>query len=115
MKEVKTPKIKQHTERINRKGWKPLWKVHTVGLLREMVECNNGMGIFKHPVNIFGGILHQVAERAIELNDPKLNALMCRLSLYSQSDPYSANYDPDSVHELIQQAYKQSPETALIK
>ena len=70
-----------------------LWTVHTLNLLKEMVECNNKMGIFFQPVNIFREILCQVAERAIELNDPQLNILMLRLNLYE--------VPPDKIQDAI--------------
>lgn len=75
-----------------------VWRVHTLNLLTEMVENNNKMGIFFQPVNIFREILCQVAERAIELNDPQLNILMLRLALYEVA--------PDNITEVIEQQEK---------
>jgi len=76
------------------------WRVNTPQLLKE-IQNNHGTSILRKPLAILGGILAEVAERAIELNDPKLNALMCRLALYEESDPYSPEYNPDLVNETI--------------
>jgi len=90
---------------INGKDSSMLWCVNTVSLLREIGENNPTMGIMKQPINIFGRILSEVAERAIELNDPKLNQLMCRLALYEQSDPYSPNYDKKKTDYVLSEEY----------
>lgn len=90
---------------INGKDANCLWRVNTVSMLREMVEANPTAHIFKQPVNILGRILAEVAERAIELNDPKLNQLMCRLALYEQSDPYSPLYDKKKTEYVLSNEY----------
>jgi hypothetical protein len=90
---------------LNGKNASHLWKVNTVSLLKEMVENNDKMGIFKHPVNIFGEILGEVAERAKELNDPKLNVLMCRLALYEQADPFSPSYSQEMMDIVYSDDY----------
>lgn len=86
------------------------WRANTPALLKEMVECGstngNVMGAFRTPINIFLGILAEVAQRAIELDDPKLNALMCRLSLYDESDPYSDGYNKQLTELTISNAKK---------
>ena len=69
------------------------WKVYTPGLLKEILENSNcSNGIFFQPFKIFKNLLAQVADRAIELDDIKLNKLMIRLALYKSSDPYSKEY-----------------------
>jgi hypothetical protein len=64
------------------------WKVDTPSLLKEIAYCglDRRMGIYKIPLNIFQRILTEVAERAIEINDKKLNKLMIRLSLYENTN-----------------------------
>lgn len=62
------------------------WKVHTANLFQEVLN-NHGTGVLTQPFRILGSLLAQVAERAIELDDPKLNILMLRLTLYEQADP----------------------------
>lgn len=61
------------------------WSCHTPNLLTEAL-CNPGMSIMNVPFNIFGKILAQVAQRAIELDDPAMNILMLRLTLYEVAD-----------------------------
>ncbi len=62
------------------------WKVHTPSLLRETLT-NPGTAILAQPFRIFGQLLAEVATRAAEIDDPKLNILMMRLTLYEQADP----------------------------
>ncbi len=64
------------------------WKVDTCALLKEIADNVIGIngGVLKIPLNIFKSLLWEVAERAIELNDKKLNKLMIRLSLYDMSN-----------------------------
>lgn len=83
-------------EKINLK-----WKVNTPGLLKEVIEHNEGMGIFKVPFNIFTRLLMAVAKRSAELDDPKLNSLMARLALYEQTDPNNPAYDEKLTNETI--------------
>jgi hypothetical protein len=78
-----------------------MWKVNTVGLLKEIL-INPGTSILKTPVNIYGRILAQVAERASELNDPIMNGLMCRLAMYEISDPNSKEYDQKLLDDTMQ-------------
>lgn len=63
-----------------------MWKVHTPSLLNEVLN-NKGAHVLAQPINIFANLLAAVAERAAELDDPKLNILMMRLTLYEQVDP----------------------------
>jgi hypothetical protein len=79
------------------------WKVHTHGLFQEIVGCGVSTSIFKHPLNILQRILEEVAVRAVELEDPQLNVLMMRLSLYSISNPDDPEYDPQKVEQYISQ------------
>ena len=80
------------------------WKVNTPQLLKEIMS-NNGMSILYAPINIYKDLLAELAERAIELNDPKLNALMCRMALYEVSDPYSKEYDAELTNMVIELGY----------
>jgi hypothetical protein len=85
------------------------WKVHTVNLLREIVENNHHMAIFTQPINIFGHMLHDIAKRSSQLNDPILNDLMMRLALYEAGDPESKDFDPklmEAVHQKAEQLRK---------
>jgi len=77
------------------------WRVNTPQLLKEIIG-NNETAILSKPLSIFGRILAEVGERASELNDPKLNALMCRLAIYEVSDPYNPNYDAELTNTTIE-------------
>jgi hypothetical protein len=82
-----------------------LWRVNTPQLLKEILSNNETQPLNK-PIAIFGRVLAEVAERAAELNDDKLNALMCRLAMYEVADPYSKEYDSDLTNETIRKVYK---------
>lgn len=77
------------------------WKVHTPNLLKEIMN-NPGSSILYNPIIIFRSLIEAVAQRAIELNDEKLNALMCMLTLYEQSDPSSKDYDDVEITKIIE-------------
>jgi len=71
------------------------WKVHTSRLLQE-IGINPNMGALRIPMNLFQRILIEVAARAIEIDDDKMNRLMMRLALYEQGDPYSPDFQGDA-------------------
>lgn len=79
------------------------WKVHVPNLLSEIMT-NNETAIFRQPLYILRSILVEIAERSSELNDPVLNALMCRLALYEISDPTSKEYNAELVNSIIDEA-----------
>jgi hypothetical protein len=79
------------------------WRVNVPGLLKEVLS-NAGAEILSIPIQIFAGVLEEVAQRAIELDDPQLHALMCRLALYETADPYSKEYDEALVRSTIHKA-----------
>jgi hypothetical protein len=87
------------------------FKVNTPQLIKEIFECYpNGQGdIFRIPFNVLQALLAQVASRASELNDPVLNALMCRMALYGESDPYDKkNFNASLTKNTIDNpAYKE--------
>ena len=78
------------------------FRVHTPLLLKEITECaiDKNTGVLKVPLNQFRILLLQVAERASQLNDAKLNKLMCDLTLYDEADPESENYNPELLEEV---------------
>jgi len=76
------------------------WKVNTPQLLKEIL-VNNETSALRIPIAVFGRILAEVSDRALQLNDPKLNALMCRLALYEESDPYSKEYNEELTMQTI--------------
>lgn len=76
------------------------WRTHTPNLIKEIIK-NPSTGILRIPLDIFRKTLVEVGERAAEINDPKLNALMCRLTIYSCADPEDPDYDPELTEKLI--------------
>lgn len=82
------------------------WKVNTPQLLKEIGENNPTLSMMGAPLQIFANILTEVAQRAIELNDDQLNALMCRLALYEESDPYSKDFNQKLVDKVIEKGSK---------
>jgi hypothetical protein len=67
------------------------WRCHTPNLLSEIM-CNPGTGALRVPMKEFKLMLFAVAERAAEINDPKLNRMMLQLTLYDIAD---ANKHPE--------------------
>ncbi len=83
---------------IKRKKLK--WRIHTPNILKEILN-NPGIGIFKIPISVLIELLYLVAKRASILNDPELNSLMARLTLYDVSDPLSKGYNKKTSDKLI--------------
>jgi hypothetical protein len=63
---------------------------------------NPGLSILNQPIKIFASLLNEVAIRASQLNDPKLNSLMMRLTLYEMADPESKHYDKKLLRETLE-------------
>ena len=82
------------------------WKVNTPQLLKEILASNETQ-ILKYPLQIFSLVLAEVSQRCLELNDPILNGLMCRLALYEQSDPYSKEFNQAMTDYTIDEYKKQ--------
>lgn len=81
-----------------------LWKCNTPQLLNEILS-NPHNGILSKPIKIFSLILQELAIRAAELNDDRLNAIMCKLALYSISDPYDKEFDKELANKIIKKGY----------
>lgn len=81
------------------------WKVNTGQLLKEVME-NNSTQILNMPMTIFRNILVEVGVRCAEINDDKLNALMCRLAIYEIADPYSGKFNAELTDALIKKGYR---------
>lgn len=81
-------------------GQESLWKVHTPNILKEVMNCG-GSSALRIPLTIFSHLLAEVGQRAAQLNDPKLNELMVRLTIYSVADPEDPNYDQSIVERTI--------------
>lgn len=76
------------------------WRVHTSLLLEEIAKHSQQPALVK-PIQILGRILAMVGQRASELHDRQLDALMMRLTIYTVADPLSPDYDPDLVSEYL--------------
>lgn len=76
------------------------WRVHTPRLLEEIAK-HSGQAVLLQPIRILGRLLAEVGERAAQLNDPALNALMCRLTIYTVADPDSQDYDPEVLRSVL--------------
>ena len=81
-------------------GSAPEWRVHTSHLLEEIAK-HSGQAILVKPLQILGCLLARVGERAAELHDRQLDALMMRLTIYTVADPESPDYDPALVAEYL--------------
>ena len=81
------------------------WRCHTGNLLKEILNCNK-LGILSAPIRIFASLLEEVGKRASELNDPELNVLMCRLTIYSMADPLSDDYNKKELDSILDAAKK---------
>lgn len=79
-----------------------VWRVNTPGLLQEIAQNTKEGWAVNIPLQILAGILYEVGQRAAELNDDKLNALMCRLSIYAIADPSDESFDQDLVNKIIE-------------
>ena len=77
-----------------------LWRVHTANLIKEIL-CNPCTQILRIPLLTLRFLLIKIGERAIQLNDPELNKLMIRLSIYSFSDPLDPDFDPALIDKLL--------------
>jgi len=101
------------SEVLSRPGNEVYWRVHTENLLKEALS-NPGMSIMARPFQIFSRYLYDVANRASELGDAKLDSLMCRLTLYDCADPTSPHFDAkrlESVEQLAAEAGPSQPKT----
>ena len=67
------------------------WSINTPQLLEEVLN-NEGASVLSNPMRLLMNILGEVANRAIELDDTKLNVLMIRLALYENCTPSDKGY-----------------------
>ncbi len=79
------------------------WLCDTPSLIGEIIKHSRDRAALAMPLKLFYGILGEVTKRAIEINDPQLNMLMCRLTLYSISDQTNKDYNP-KWREIIQRS-----------
>lgn len=91
-------------ENEERKRTRGDWKVYTPGLLQEILN-NPGTGILRIPLQQLQNILREVAQRATELHDGVMDALMMRLALYEVANGYSKEYNHEIVREYMEKYY----------
>jgi len=77
-----------------------VFTLHTSDILNEVLE-NTTTAPLTRPLQLLGKLLAEVAQRASELHDEKLDRLMIQLTLYSVADPKSKDYDPKIVHKYL--------------
>lgn len=82
------------------------WLVHLPNLLVEICK-NPQCEILRIPLTIVQRLLLELGERCAELNDPILNELMVRLTIYAVADPHEkALYNRAKVDEVLTLAYE---------
>lgn len=79
----KTPKTPK-TLTVNPVPTKVHFDSNLPGLLKEVLD-NPTTGILRIPINITLGILAELAQLALEIDDPRLHIMMLRLGLYDVS------------------------------
>ena len=78
------------------------WRVHTPNMLKEIGNNNDALSAtMRVPLMILGDLLHKVGTEAARINDPALNSLMCRLTIYSCADPESPDYDQELLERIL--------------
>lgn len=61
---------------------------------------NQNNGVLFVPLNQLRLFLLEVADRAVELKDPKLLSLMCDMTLLEEANPESKSYDKKMVDNV---------------
>tara|TARA_R110000851_G_scaffold32845_5_gene87866 strand:- start:1880 stop:2329 length:450 start_codon:yes stop_codon:yes gene_type:complete len=72
------------------------WRCHTPNLFREIL-VNPGTSALTMPLRLLGHRLHDLAELAIEIDDPRLHLMMMDLTLYDDGDPEKT--PPEEIHK----------------
>jgi hypothetical protein len=88
------------TPASTREPLNPEWRVHTARIFKEVLE-NPTCQVLRQPLLIMDDLMRRVASRAAELNDHELNQLMLQLTLYAIADPYSPDFDPKRVQDIL--------------
>lgn len=82
------------------------FRIHAPQFLKEVFNANPRLGsVMFIPANTLRLYLLQIAQRAAELNDHKLNAIMCQMALYSIADPWAEDFDAKKTKEIISKKY----------
>lgn len=76
--------MKKFSDRYSANGI--AWRCHMPNLLNEILQ-NPGTSALHMPLRILGHTLHELAELAIDINDPRLHLMAYDLTLYEAADP----------------------------
>jgi hypothetical protein len=76
------------------------WKCNIPSFFSEVVNGHPSPGPLPGGFKVLSSILGELADVALEIDDPRLHLMMCRLSLYSIADQYSGDYDSDIFKNL---------------
>lgn len=79
-----------------------VWKADIPAFLKEIMDCSQNVP-YKKTFAIVGQLLHILAQRAIEINDPALNIIMLHLSLYDGSHTDEAQEQIAEQRKMIQE------------
>lgn len=101
---METKVIPTKIKNVFNKGDTWSFDVDTPRFIKEASENCRG-GVYANCWNIFCNLISKVAERASELNDPVLNALMIRLNLYEI--PHEERY---KIIEQMKELYEKAIE-----
>ena len=83
------------------------WRINTARLLKE-IASNESMWILAKPLTILGHKLHDLAELAVKINDPRLHLWCMDMALYEQGNPEETPLD--EIRDLRAQLIKQIEE-----
>lgn len=83
-----------------------VWKVDFPAYLKEIMDCSPHTP-YKKTFAIVGQLLHILAQRAIEINDPALNIIMLNLSLYDGSHTDEAQEQIAEQRKIIKEYINQ--------
>jgi len=86
------------------------WRIHTTEFFNRIQEISSSLKETEaiiDPLIIFRDLLVQVGKRASKLDDPIMNALMCRLTIYGIADPQDKeNYNPKLVKKVLEHLWR---------
>ncbi|MBA2852997.1 hypothetical protein [Methanococcus maripaludis] len=83
-------------------------RIDTASILEEIADRGlpRNAGTLKIPLNFIRTKLWQLAELAIEIDDPRLSLWCCQMTLFSCADPKSDDYDPKIFEKLKEEIFE---------
>jgi len=82
------------------------WRCNTPELLKETLENIDPKaqhGVLQKPFQILMGLLAELSDKAILLDNPEINCMMIKLGLYEGSLPHHPEYE--AVNEYLEEHY----------